>query len=310
MAPEDEATFYADVARCAATLGRRSFGRAAIQRLACDVLLLVHGIRDAVLWDFTATDEDGDESAPCAFLTALCESYPPAHGLILVKIGPSLFLAAADALALRLSRPLPGAEGGPDLVAVDGILRAPRLCDASECRVVCTVLSAVAAELCTRLGVHQRDAPSHVTPSQRPAPPLLVQLCCPEPAASMVAVHGWLLGYPVVYCYASDELGSRTSCLGGQPLHVVQLTAAAAVASLGGSNRKGGSRAPQQAPPPAHLVCSFSLPAIGQDGECALEQDPRLTRWRHEINERFASQSRWQLEELRVETRVQEHIVL
>ena len=110
----------------------------------------------------------------------------------------------------------------------------------------------------------------------------------------MVAVHGWLLEYPVVYCYVGGAIAgvAQSSCLGGQALSVLCLCARPQISSL-------------QHTPRVHQVMSFSLPA------CELPaQRPSVARWFGEMQGRFASQIYWLALELYTETRVEEHVVL
>ena len=76
----------------------------------------------------------------------------------------------------------------------------------------------------------------------------------------LVAVHGWLLEYPVVYCFvnasAETEACGRPSCLSGEPLRVHRLMA----------------RDAAQKDAPSHLVCSFTVPARLLDGLEAEEE--------------------------------------
>lgn len=284
---------HAAVTRCSPTLGRIS--RSTVRRLANDVLLLLHGIRDAFLWDHTIVDED-DCTAAEAFMSALREHLPAVESLLLVRIGPSLFVAAADALLSRLSQPLPGSDGGAELVAVDAWLPAPRNCDKSESSAVQAALGAVASELCCRLEtrgalhVPGEGAPRTLSP--------MLELAAPEPTALMTAVHGWLLGYPLIYCYATElAAGSSATCLSGRSLIVVRVTALPV--------------ATERAPPQPHLVCSFSMPAEGRSSTEDGMRDSRCTqRWRDEMTRRFAAQSCWMLDGVTVQTCMQEHVVV
>ena len=282
----------ATIARCARHLGRVS--RSTIHRLACDVLLLLHGIRDAILYDYTADNAAG---APRAFLESLAECFEAARDLVLLVIGESFFFIMRGALAKAISRILRGDDGGTELVAVDSGLPAPRPCTAAERRAVHAVFFSIASEIRVQLNEHEQ--PSHAqTPRQlAAASPLVLKLQAPTPPAAMVAIHGWLLGYPSIFCYAREAPTAGTSCLGGVPLAVVQL-----IASCPATLRTAGAA---QAPT-SHLVCSFSVPATEEN----VAEKPILQDWRDDARRRFAAQTYWQLERMSVETRVHEHVVL
>ena len=295
VVPDGELTsIQAIVLRCAHVFGRKA-SRHTKTRLAHDVLLLVHGIRDVLLWDYTGVNTDSDQLeidtfAPCIFLSRLWDEYPPSRGLTLVHIGPSLFLAAVDKV-LR-SRTIPGAIEGPTLIAVDRHLPAPRRCSAAEVHEVNSVLSGIIDDLV-------RLRASKVSPQP------LLQLPVPTPASSMVAVHGWLLGYPIVYCFVAGGASTEASCLCGYPLSVVRVEAVPA--SKGFAARKHAMAA---AP---HLVCSFSLPTAS--GSCAgneaLGRDTELIHhWIQVMMQRFQAQTYWQMVDVSVESCVHEHIVL
>ena len=141
----------------------------------------------------------------------------------------------------------------------------------------------------------------------------------------MVAVHGWLLGYPSVYCHAaasprgegqesgeplteaaavSDGLSDgpaagNATCLSGHTLSVCVVTV---------QRRLSGLRLPETAPAApqaAHRVCSFSLPAASG---APLER-PSVHAWWAGMQARFASAECAALwEEPRLEVQVREGI--
>jgi hypothetical protein len=269
---------------CCASLGRRT-GRASRYRLANDILLLLHGIRLAVLWDHSPWDSelmDIHGVPPHVFLTSLQDRCPCSHSLKLVCIGPSLFLVHAEALTLALSTdPLPGEEHGAELVAVDRSLEAPRPCTDVELHVVREQLGRTKQAL---EGVLSAAKTLLVVPP-------------PQPSTSMVAIHGWLLEYPIVYCYAGQVAGEQahtpgSSCLSGCTLAVFHAHASRATL------------------PKPHLVCSFSTPADeGVDGH-GLELRPTFRRWRQKMQARFERQSCWNFDEVRTELCRQSHVVL
>jgi len=127
----------------------------------------------------------------------------------------------------------------------------------------------------------------------------------PQPCSVMVAVHGWLLGYPAVYCYLSSTPSGGASCLSGQVLNVVQLTA---TEDLGRSQPKVTS---SERHTHDHLVCSFSVPTDdNSDSGGHMLSQPWMMRWHQGVKQRFSGQSCWQLKDTAVEMRVQEHVVL
>ena len=256
------------------TLGCNSSLRTALSN---DLLLLVCDVRVAVLWDYWTLDgvvenDDGWSTKGSAiqlsqllsFLDDLKASAPEAAVLEALCIGASVFVVNAAALRRQLERS-PGAElGDAELVAVDAHLPAPRLCSEEERHGVCAALSELAATLLDAwmLADARRSRPDGR--GQQPSE-LLVRLPCPRPARLMVAVHGWLLGYPSVYCHAEATAVSgdpsdgpaagNASCLGGHALCVCAVTAQPRAAP------GTAPAAPPAAPPAAHRVCSFSLPA-------------------------------------------------
>ena len=276
-------------------LGARHLGRVSrstIQRLACDVLLLLHGIRDAILYDYTADKAAG---APRAFLESLAECFEAARDLVLLVIGESFFFIMRGALAKAISRTLRGDDGGTELVAVDSGLPAPRPCTAAERLAVHAVFFSMASEIRAQLNEHEQLSHAQTPRQLAAASPLVLKLQAPTPPAAMVAIHGWLLGYPSIFCYAREAPTAGTSCLGGVPLAVVQL-----IASYPARLCKAG------AAPTSHLVCSFSVPATEEN----VAEKPILQDWRDDVRRRFAAQTYWQLERMSVETRLHEHVVL
>ena len=179
-------------------------------------------------------------------------------------------------------------ELGPEFVAVDGHLDAPEFIAARPVRFR---LAQVARTLLPQLGAHGVE--SH----EEGAVPSLVRCACPEPATTMVAVHGWLLEYPVIYCYAGGAsaadaaAGGPLSCLGGVALAILRVSARCA-SDVQSSGRE-------------HLVVSFSLPACDEPA-----QRPSVARWASTMRARFEAQKHWQLDGIRAESCVQQHVVL
>lgn len=288
--PSTTSAFSAAVLQCAKrTLPNVS--RPSVRRLADDLELVSCSVRAAVLWDHTAWD-DGvvamypASSGPHALVDALKACCSTASELKLLSIGPSLFVVHAQALTNLISQPLPGASSGAELIAIDAHLLAPRPCDDEERLQVCAALHVVANGIAH--GLDQRcRAPALMEES-------IMRVPAPEPAATMVAVHGWLLGYPVIYCYADAQRAQASTaacCLGGHPLSVIRLTA----------SREG------QHPPKPCLVCSFSMPA--HHAGPALDR-PALQQWCAEVRQRIDQQTAWRVAAIEVEERVQEAVVL
>lgn len=275
----------ATVLQCTRAHLRRSTAR----RAADDVLLLLAGIRTAVLWDYTGWDVDDDDRASCpsgllAGLHAACPT--AAHSLALLSVGPSLFMVHTDALANSCLRPLPGSDEGPRLVAVDQSLPEPRPCDETERLQISSMLGALAATIRDSLVSLVSAKPSAMRSDIRCLPG-------PDPEAGLVAVHGWLLEYPIVYCYLQAD--AAACCLAGRPLSVVQLWAARATRSMAASPAGGPS-----------LVCSFSMPAE----EDVFRAHASVGQWREQTEARFRKQTCWTLERIAVEVRVQESVAL
>ena len=255
--------------------------------LANDLLVLLCGVRVALLWDYWVldgvdADEDGWSSGGggalslsqvLSFLYELRQSSMEAGVLQVICIGASVFIVHADALRAKLERG-PSAElVDMDLVAVNAQLQAPRLCSVDERRHVCAGLAEVSAALL--------EASSRRHPVSGPAD-LLVRLPCPRPASLMVAVHGWLLGYPAIYCHAAGaaegeaasdgSAAGNATCLGDQTLAVCAVTTRRRAARDGARFR----------------VCSFSLPA-GLADDCAPQSRPSVRAWWEGFQARFAS---------------------
>ena len=311
-------------------LGRHASLRTALSN---DLLLLVCAVRAAVLWDYWSLDgvaeDDGQWSTNgsaiqlsqlLSFLDDLKASSPEAAVLEALCIGASVFVVNAVALRGMLECG-PGADLGElgDLVAVDAHLPAPRLCSAEERQGICAGLSELSATLLDACARRPLGGPGR-QPSE-----LLVRLPCPRPAPLMVAVHGWLLGYPSVYCHAaasprgegqesgeplteaaavSDGLSDgpaagNATCLSGHTLSVCVVTV---------QRRLSGLRLPETAPAApqaAHRVCSFSLPAASG---APLER-PSVHAWWAGMQARFASAECAALwEEPRLEVQVREGI--
>ena len=287
-APMVLAMFDATVqAACRAHMPK--LGSTARRALVEDILLLVCGVRVALLWDYWHVDgvEDGGDSdgwssagsgtlqlsQVLSFLTELRQSQPDAAPLVALCVGPSLFIVCSDALSRKLQQDVQSENLDVELVAVDAYLPAPRMCSADERRTVCTRLQELGAGL---LEVMSSRPPAH----SQTGP--LVRLPCPQPATLMVAVHGWLLEYPIIYCHCAQisppsadsaatceprrEGAGAATCLGGQTLTVCVVTATRAAAE--------------------HRVCSFSLSADG-DAMDSLER-PSVSAWWQMMRARFA----------------------
>ena len=294
-------------------LGRNSSLRTALSN---DLLLLVCAVRVAVLWDYWTLDgvveNDGGWSTNgsaiqlsqlLSFLDDLKASAPEAAVLEAICIGASVFVVNAAALRRQLERS-PGAElGDAELVAVDAHLPAPRLCSEEERQGVCAALSELAATLLDAWMLADARR-SRLDERGRQPSELLVRLPCPRPARLMVAVHGWLLGYPSVYCHAEAAAASGAlsdgpaagdaSCLGGHALSVCVVTAQPRAAP------GTAPAAPPAAPPAAHRVCSFSLPAASG---APLER-PSVHAWWAAMRARFAEcAALWEAPRLEVQVR-------
>ena len=238
--------------------------------LARDLLLLASGVRSAVLWDHWAlADGDGDDGsvgvgAPltaehvCRFVSALRESAAAARPLALVAVGPSLFLAHSELLARRLRAEEAAGDAAAalsDLVAADEALPAPRACTAVERARVCAAVGDCRRRLLEALAA---------AASERGGEAPLIRLAAP-PGGLLVAIHGWLLEYPVVYCLGLERAAAAAAaanCLGGQPLVLLRLTA----------------RHPPE--PEPQLVCAFSLPVcvVRRAAARAAERRPLVAR--------------------------------
>ena len=138
-------------------------GSTARRALVEDILLLVCGVRVALLWDYWHVDgvEDGGDSdgwssagsgtlqlsQVLSFLTELRQSQPDAAPLVALCVGPSLFIVCSDALSRKLQQDVQSENLDVELVAVDAYLPAPRMCSADERRTVCTRLQELGAGL-------------------------------------------------------------------------------------------------------------------------------------------------------------------
>lgn len=264
-------------------------GSTARRALVEDLILLVCGVRVALLWDYwhvDGVDDSGDSDGwsstgsstlqlvqVLSFLAELRQSLPDAEPLVVLCIGPSLFIACAHALSRKLQQDVQSESlAHVELVAVDACLPAPRMCSADERGAVCTRLR--------QLGSDLLEAMSSRLAADRTGP--MVRLPCPEPATLMVAVHGWLLEYPTIYCHCAhidsphaDSAGTcetqqegagAATCLAGQTLTVCVVTATRAAAE--------------------HRVCSFSLPAHGDTMDPLLR--PSVSAWWEMMRARFA----------------------
>ena len=311
-------------------------------RLASDLLLLVCGVRDAVLWDYWCLAEEAqgaehsagfgfasrDEvpvSRVALYLGALSSMAPAAAALCLLHIGSSLFLVHRTALWHKIVRdeaPSDGPLRRERLVAVDAHLGSPRVCSPEERAEVVRQVHTVAVQI----GCCLRAAPPEMGTSPTDTPTSAHVMRLGSVGSLLVTVHGWLLDYPVVYCYVnrsatpeSASTSATASCLCSQPLVVVQLWArrkhAATstprpVASCPTQPRGGDDRAA------AHLVCSFSTPAenvppaLVSGGYTELDALPCCRHWCSEVHQRFDRQSGWTLVTLSAETRSQDLVVL
>ena len=264
-------------------------------RLAADVSLLLCGIRAAVLWDYTAfKPPPGAGSIPSqCFLRALMEVHARARELGLVLVGETLFLVSVPVIVAKISADAAAWESddpeelGPEFVAVDGHLKAPEFVAARSVR---SSLAQLAHALLPQLAAHSKERLEGTGAS-------IARCACPEPATTMVAVHGWLLEYPVIYCYAGGALAQEvapcgpSSCLGGVALTIVRVLARCAT-----DPQPDGRE---------HLVVSFSLPASDDS-----TQRLGVARWVSTMQARFDAQKSWRLDAVRVEKCVQQHVVL
>ena len=239
----------------AAQCARKHLGKLGMSprrhNLAKDLLLLVCRVRPSLLWDYWAIEEAADRQSLTptqvdSFLSDLRTSWPQAVDLRLVKVGPSLFIVHASELRSWI-------VGSVDfrLIAVDVGLGTPRACSQAEDSIIRECLAKLGEELLDLMAAYEVG---------------IVRLEC----AQMVAAHGWLLGYPVVYCFVSS-LASAATCLSGEPLAVCRVKA---IVSEAAGSRESTS----------HLVCSFSFPAC----EAPLQQ-AWLVDWWAALKEKFAS---------------------
>ena len=259
--------------------------RARCVAIAHDLLLVLSRARTTFLWDHTdiiladSKDDDGFVRAASsvhasqiqAVLEELSTEHPDVRPIGLVLVGPSLFVVHREMLHSKLSEPL---LEGSLLVAVDRALGTPRFCTASELALFIEQLQLTASAL-----------ERWLAPDTLPASTLLEidSTCCA--GRLMVCIHGWLLEYPLVYCFLDASVdegtaGSNTSsCLAGELLRVHRLTARMRTAPNG----------PRLEAAPPHLVCSFTWPArlaeeVGGDGAALAA----LARWESCMQQRLA----------------------
>ena len=110
-----------------------------------DLVLLICRVRTAVIWDhWSLVDGDGDTadaefsaagdavtiSQICEFFGELSLASPAARELVLLRLGPTLFVANANLLQDKFKREQT-VDGGSlqhvELIAVDHDLRSPRI---------------------------------------------------------------------------------------------------------------------------------------------------------------------------------------
>lgn len=267
----------------------RNLGSTVRRSLVEDILFLVCGVRVALLWDYWhvdgvdySGDGDGWSSAGSStleltqvlsFLNELNQSQPDATPLFALCVGPSLFIVCADTLSRKLQQEAQSESLDVELVAVDACLPAPRMCSADEKRAVSTRLRELSSVVLEAMSSR---------PHAYSEASLLMRLPCPQPSTLMVAVHGWLLEYPTIYCHCAqinalsadsaaacepqEEGAGAATCLAGQTLTVCVVTAARAAAE--------------------HRVCSFSLPA---DGATDPLLRPSVAAWWEMMRARFAA---------------------
>ncbi len=251
-------------------LGKGSSSR--LRLLEDDLSFLASGVRQCVLWDYwpVTADEDSDEGGFVSgrgsltgpqvrsFLDELRRSLPSMRSLGLLSVGPSLFVARTAELACRLEEDCAGLLGKVMLVACDASLRAPHLCaSAAEREPLVYQLVAIGEQLAAQLRRHGAGCSGGGAGGSgdggEPAA-WAAQLACDGP--NLVAMHGWLLHYPSIYCFVGSGAREGGSCLGGQPLCVWRLTARPA----GGARAGVGALSEAES---ERLVCSFSMPAWG-----------------------------------------------
>ena len=287
-----------------------------VAALASDLLLLVCRVRVAILWDYWNVDvgaasdfEPSGSSVRPSQILALINDLSNALGVLLA--GPSLFIIHREMLHSNLVRELACGDGPlhPDdvlLVAVDrdDSASVPRVLTPSERAVLIGRLRALGAEIVRQCHQHhiaealgeQCDGGDGGKTQQHRL--LTLTDDCAGPL--LVAVHGWLLEYPVVYCFvnasAETEACGRPSCLSGEPLRVHRLMA----------------RDAAQKDAPSHLVCSFTVPARLLDGleaeqeekdatdeESEMQQTPAalrggvISRWEDRMRCRIATANEW-----------------
>lgn len=257
-------------------LGLRS--RSRIAALVHDLLLLTSHIRVAFLWDYsevrTASKDDDfvtvaggsvDVSQVEALLSALGAAHANVRALGVVMVGPSLFVVHREMLLRKLQIPV---LEDTQLVGVDRNLGIPRFCTSSECSTILDALEG-ASEI-----LRQWLAP--VTHSAS----VMLEL---KDDAFLVCMHGWLLEYPIIYCFLeavcvadATAVSGSSSCLAGEPLRMFRLTA------------RPHNESKQQRDGAPHMICSFTLPtrllsdvADGHGGLTAV-----LSRWEVRMRQR------------------------
>lgn len=273
-----------------------------------DLLLLTSHVRPALLWDYCDVCMAEDNALGGATVTveqvriltaALRRDIQGTATLRLLCVGPSLFIVNHPTLHSKLTGELQ--EPNLDslvLIAADGALASARFPSLAERESLIAPLQLLGRRLVDALAcdepaeVIQLDGIREAVPRETEGAirgSAIREVVLAE-ASIMVALHGWLLDYPIAYCFLqpSEALGLST-CLSRQSLCVFNVSIDDAAEQAGEKEQHG--------------VCSFSCPEELLDEEL-------IRTWWHRLIERFGlAAGLWQRPRLARRT-VVENIVL